>query len=140
MRLDDEGCGGFMGSSDEGIPRLRFKKEKTKEYAVGILKLLMSQQRTDSSPGFPMLAKSGCSFCGFLRIAILRANVPALQQQTDVSIHLAYAWGIRSCGESDEEGLQALDVEVHDAQGATLAFFRFPIYSSGAGMALLSLP
>jgi hypothetical protein len=139
MRLNDEGCGGFMGSSDEGIPRLRFKKEETKGYAAGILMPLMSQQRTDSSPGFPMLAKSGCSFCGFLRTAILRANVPALQQQIDVSIHLAYAWGMRNCGETDEEGLQALDVEVHEVQGAMLGFFRFPIYSN-AGMSILSLP
>jgi hypothetical protein len=139
MRLNDEGCGGFMGSSDEGIPRLRFKKEETKGYAAGILMPLMSQQRTDSSPGFPMLAKSGCSFCGFLRTAILRANVPALQQQIDVSIHLAYAWGMRNCGETDEEGLQALDVEVHEVQGAILGFFRFPIYSNG-GMSILSLP
>lgn len=136
LRLDDDGCGGFMGSSDK--PRLRFEKEETKEYAAGILKLLMSQRRTDSSPGFPTLAKSGCSFCGFLRTAILRANVQALQRQTDVSIHLAYAWGMRNCGESDEEGLQALDVEVLDAQGVRAGFFRFPIYSS-TGMSLLSL-
>ena len=133
LRLDDEGCGGFIGTSDNGgTPRLRFQKESIRDFAPGVLKLLMSQQRSDSSPDFPTLAKSaaaGCGFCGFLRSSILRANIQDLEKQGNVSVHLAYAWG--NGGEPDDEPrLQGFVAEVYDAQGGAVGSLHFAIYSS----------
>lgn len=99
----------------------------------GILKPLMVQQRTDSLPGFPTLAKSaaaGCGFCDFLHAAFLRAKIPALEEgQGEVSVRLAYAWGVRDGQESDE-GLQALVAEVLDARGQRVGVLHFGVYAS----------
>jgi hypothetical protein len=95
LRLDDKECGGFTGSSDKATsPRLRFKKEMTGHFAPGVLKLLMSQRRTDVSQDFPALAASAaadCGFCNFLRAALLQANIQALERRGQVSLHLTYA-------------------------------------------------
>jgi hypothetical protein len=125
LRLDDEGCGGFMGTSRRGTPALRIKMK-------GLSRSLMLQGRTDSSPDFPKLAKStaaGCGFCGFLRSAIFRANIRALGKQEEVSIYIYYHWGPRIPALGEEAGLQALVARVHNAHGEEVSALRFNVYS-----------
>jgi hypothetical protein len=97
----------------------------------------MAQQRTDSSPDFPTLAKSavaGCQFCAFLRTAVLRAKIPALERQEEVAIHLFYAWGpfLWMPPEWDlEEGLHGLFAEVYLAlENVHIGTLQFKVYSS----------
>ena len=131
--IDDKAAGGFMEVSEHGTPRLRFKKEKTMGLPAGALKLLTPQERTDTSPDFPKLANSaasGCGFCGFLRASLLMSKIQALQRQGEVSISLAYAWGLRSWGRSNEEGLQALVAQIRHAHNEEVATLHFSIFSS----------
>jgi hypothetical protein len=110
---------------------LRFEYEELMGLRPGLLKLLMRQQRTDSSPDFPTLAESaaaGCGLCGFLRAGVLQANIRALEKQGEVSIVLSYAWGPRRGVVSKGEGLQALLMTIFDAQGS-IATLRFSVYS-----------
>ena len=44
LRLDDEGCGGFIGTADNGTPALTFKHEEIMGVRLQIHKLLMRQQ------------------------------------------------------------------------------------------------
>jgi hypothetical protein len=133
LRLDDEACGGFIGTSDKGTPTLRYNKESVIGRIPGGLDLLMCQQRTDSSPAFPTLAQSaaaGCGFCGFLCAAILRANIKTLERQGQVSIRLGYALGLRRWVGSTEERLQALVAEVYGSYSERLGSIHFGIYTS----------
>ncbi len=122
-----------MEVSEQGNPRLRFKQEKNMGLTAGTLKLLTPQERTDTSPDFPTLAKSaasGCGFCGFLRASLLIAKIQALERQIEISIALAYVWCGRHGRIGLDEGLQALVAEIYHPHGERVGSLRFGVFSS----------
>jgi hypothetical protein len=131
---DGGGCGGFMDTSNSGGPpvlNFKFEDEECWNHPTYKRKRLMHQHRADSSPDFPALAKSaaaGCGLCAFLRAAILRANVEALETHEEASIHLFYSWGHRRHGEP-AEGLVALTAKLHGACGQEVGTLQFIVYS-----------
>jgi hypothetical protein len=116
-------------SNSEDPPMLNFKVED--EEREDNLKPLMHQDRADSSPDFPALAKSaaaGCGLCAFLRAAILRENSKALGSHGEVTIDLFYSWGHRQYGES-AKGLVALTAKLLDARRQEVGGLQFNVYA-----------
>ncbi|KAK3311648.1 uncharacterized protein B0T15DRAFT_508190 [Chaetomium strumarium] len=119
LRLGDEGCGGFMATSDNDTPVLKFTRHgRTWGFGSRRFKTLMCQERTDASPDFPKLAETaaaGCAFCGFLRTAVLEANIEDVKRVGEVHMDLYYLWGPRDAVNHGAEGLQALLVDLGNA-------------------------
>lgn len=141
LRFDDEGCGGSMDTSNLKEPALKFREGERGE-SRDTRKRLMHQNRTDSSPDFPTLAKSaaaGCGLCGYLRAAVLRASIKAMKRQGEASIHLFYTWGPRRF-EGSRDGLQALTAKLHDARGQEVGTLQFNVYSRDGTCLLLRPP
>lgn len=138
LRLDDEACGGFLKTSDTGSPVLQFNLEEADDFEPGFSKILMGRDRVDSSPNFPTLAKlaaAGCGFCGFLRDAILQANIETLERQREqsiqeeVTIRLLYIWGHPRGIVSEPGGLQALTAHLVADDGTLVGTLHFRVYS-----------
>jgi hypothetical protein len=91
----------------------------------------MHQDRADSSPDFPALAKSaaaGCGLCAFLRAAILRTNAKALGRHEEVTIHLFYSWV--HCRYRDlAKGLVGLTAKLLDARRKVVGGLQFNVYA-----------
>lgn len=141
LRFADKASGGFISQkSNNKAPTLSFHKEQARDRQRGSLKLLMIQERNDSSPDFPTLADSaaqGCGFCGFVRAAILREKIQAMETQKTVRVGLFYAWDPREWLTTQwdlGEGLHMFFVEIytdHRTQAAHEIFgiLQFKVYS-----------
>jgi hypothetical protein len=149
LRFDDARCGGFVGRAPKkGTPKLKFENESGEAFRQPKILGLMRQERTDSSPDFPTLAKSaaaGCSACGFLRTAILRANIQTLESRGEVGIDLYYAWCYHGAGFEDDphaerrDGLHTLFVDLFSASEDMVGTLRFHVYSSDGASPLIGV-